>query len=301
MINTKENVYEDLERTRKILTSLKKSIENNSSNLEYHKDVFEKISPVYPFTNELMQTYNDMFDLENKKVLSVTGAGDQSIIALTKNAKKIDTFDCNKLTYYHMFFKIAAIKSLSYEEFIKLYTVSSDMNIEEIIEIYKKVKNNIINDDIKTYWNNFFKKDPKLYRYFFMDGCCTPNLYDVGYVEKTKFEQTKQILNEKNININYDLIGVYRLYNYQEKYDFINLSNIMNYMVTKLAYAKLIKKLIDNNLEKNGVILTTYNWTPKENSDEIFTLEELKCNPKVLSITKKYKTNSETNYMVICK
>ena len=86
------------------------------------------------------------------------------------------------------------------------------------------------------------------------------------------------------------------------------MSNIINYTLNKEKYSKLVKKIIDNNLTQDGVILANYIWgTTNLNNKEIISLEKLNCNPtiKIISLYKKnftklgnYKSNSNNFYKV---
>ncbi len=295
--NNKENAIEDLEKTVKLLKNIKNYEIKKIKNEEYENTLFSKISPVYPFTNEMMKQYNEHLDLKNKKVLTVTSSSDQAIISMMKGAKKIDTFDCNKLSYYHMFFKLSAIKSLSYENFIKLYTINNKTNITQIQEIYENLRKGIDKEDVRIFWDLLIKKYPYLYKYLFMDGICSPDLYEVDFLEKEKYYKTKEKI---NLNVTFNLIKVYKLYKLEEKYDFINLSNIMNYDLNKISYSYLVKHLIDNNLEKNGTILATYEWKDIDSSLEYSALKQANCNPQILKLEKKEKYYENTNSAIFC-
>ena len=42
-------------------------------------------------------------------------------------AKKVDTFDSNKLAYYNLKLKLAVLKTLGYEEFINFYSIDNSL------------------------------------------------------------------------------------------------------------------------------------------------------------------------------
>ena len=171
------------------------------------------------------------------------------------------------------------------------------MDIETIKNIYQHIRRGLIKEDVKVFWDQFFKHHAHLYKYLFMDGICTPSLYDVDFLEKEKYYATKERV---HLDVSFNLIGVYKLFKLEEKYDFINLSNIMNYDLNKINYAYLVKKLIDNNLEENGVILANYDWKNAEKTLEFLALDQAKCNPKILRLEKKYKKQPDDDSVILC-
>lgn len=65
------------------------------------------------------------FDINNGNVLTVCGSGDQVLSSILYGAKKVDTFDSNKLAYYNLKLKLAVLKTLEYEEFINFYSIEN--------------------------------------------------------------------------------------------------------------------------------------------------------------------------------
>ena len=79
-------------------------------------------------------------DITNSDVvLSITGAGDNVLNLLLDNPKQIIAIDTNKAQNYLLKLKIAAIKTLTYDEFINLFG----------IKIYNYESNNKINFDCR--------------------------------------------------------------------------------------------------------------------------------------------------------
>ena len=86
------------------------------------KPIFEKYSPVYTFTTENLESYFIEMNLEDRKCLTVASSGDQLINLALMGAKKIDCFDYNRITYYIVKLKLAALQDLTYQEFIDYFT-----------------------------------------------------------------------------------------------------------------------------------------------------------------------------------
>lgn len=281
----------DLEETILLIKKLQQPNINNNIKYWANPDKpFGRISQVYPFTNELIDEYNKLLDLENKKVLTVTASADQAIISMQKGASQIDTFDSNKLTYYHMFFKLAAIKALPYNDFINLYTLNTNTNYDSKY-YYKKLRDAITKDDIKNYWDSFFTYSNEYFRYFFLGNQCIPEtkMQCINYIkDEDNYAKVKSCIHE---NVTFQNLDIHSIpYKCDDKYDFINLSNIMNY-VDNQAFAEVVKKLIDNNLNESGQILANYSWVVKNETknttklvDGYQELTDLGCNPTIVPI-----------------
>ena len=91
---------------------------------------FDQTSFVYKKTNERLQDIPDI--LENKKrVLCVIGSGDQLLNILLSKPDKVDAFDISVFPRYFLELKIAAIKTLSREEYISFFIDDIDYRKED--------------------------------------------------------------------------------------------------------------------------------------------------------------------------
>ena len=91
---------------------------------------FDQTSFVYKKTNERLQDIPDI--LENKKrVLCVIGSGDQLLNILLSKPDKVDAFDISVFPRYFLELKIAAIKTLSREEYISFFIDDIDHRKED--------------------------------------------------------------------------------------------------------------------------------------------------------------------------
>jgi hypothetical protein len=269
----------DLDKTIELIKKIKNSHYRNF-------DTFEKISQVYPFTNELMKQYNDIIDLNDKKVLTVTGSGDQVITSMIRGAKEIDTFDCNKLTYYHLFLKIAAIQSLEFEEFLDFYTFGKEERPKKRKkEHYKKIREYLTKENVIEYWNNFFKNPNDYFSYFFLGACGTPasKEHSIEYLTEEGFQIAKDKVNDNVSFKNADVNILPYIYG-DKKYDFINLSNIFNYISNQEAFSKIIESLLNNNTTEDGIILAGYVWNSILEEKLLNYLINNNCSPEIVKI-----------------
>lgn len=310
----------DLEQTIIFMNRIKKCNAHDRYRFSLLNDAFSKISQVYPFTNELMKQYNDLIDFNDKKILTVTGSGDQVISAMMRGASEIDTFDCNKLTYYHLFLKLAAIKALSYEEFLDFYTFGKEEKPQKKKkEHYKKIRDFLVKSDIVNYWDNFFKLSNDYFSYFFLGVCGAPKAksHAVEYINDEAFNNAKDKI---HFNVLFKNIDVNLLpYVYDKEFDFINLSNIFNYVNDIQFFGFMIDKLLNKNVTDEGSILAGYVWDESNKEMPLFkVLEKYCCNPEILELESihrpmrffvdkdKFSISSDTNIVeknsiVLCK
>ena len=80
-----------------------------------------EFSRIYTFTTENISGYINYFDFNNKNLLTVGSSGDQVLNALLSEPEKIDAFDISIFPRYFLELKIAAIKTLTREEYISFF------------------------------------------------------------------------------------------------------------------------------------------------------------------------------------
>ncbi|MBQ9182130.1 MAG: DUF3419 family protein [Bacilli bacterium] len=214
---------------------------------------FENFAPTYSFSNENLKDYFNFFDIKNGNVLTVTGSGDQVITSILHGAKNIDCFDSNTLSYYNLMLKLNAIKSLDVEDFLTLYNILTPVKNRK--KYYLKFNESISQENIKIFWDFIFSKKGDLFRECFINK--TDKLDGIDYLDIEKYKSLQNI----NSNINFKKCDVFELPNkYHKKYDFINLSNIYNFIDNSDDFVDLINILDNKNLKENGKILVTYSW-----------------------------------------
>ena len=203
--------------------------------------------PVYLWTNENVRGYQNLFE-GKKNVLSVLSSGDQIFNMLLKGVIKIDTFDNNGLTeYFTLGLKKAMILKYSYEEFLiktKKMCSSHDnpaMSLDELSvfvkellpymeERYAKFWNEIVEFNYKLQKNNKKSKD-------LFDMLCANNIFSLNSLKNRNqylFSKEDYELLRSNLlksTITFKLANAIDLKNsFNDKYDLIFLSNILNYL-----------------------------------------------------------------------
>ena len=227
----------------------------------YQDKPFGDFQPSYSFSNENLDFYYPLFDMDNKDILTVTGSGDQVLMGILNNANNIDTFDSNLFAKYNLFFKMFAIKDLDYNEFYKLYSLNENINRQNI---YEKI--NIEKEEIKSFFDEIFKND--MFTKLFIDfNANNLNLIKkrITYLNEDKFYELKDKIKLDKVNFQkVDIFDVPDKFN--KKYSFINLSNIYDYCPKKEFFI-LLKKLIVNNLDNRGKIMLNYCWSTIDKYD----------------------------------
>ncbi|MDD4706313.1 MAG: DUF3419 family protein [Bacilli bacterium] len=211
----------------------------------------ENYSPLCLFSNENGKAKENIFNYNNKKILCPTASGDQYLIAKFYNAKEIITYDINKLSKYIIELKIAAIKALSYEEFLlflfpRLLGKDNKYFLSEII--LKKVAP-YLNKDNYTYWNEiiffaskngynkFIDKNNECYNEDEIKREC------IFYSDYLFFNILKQKL---IIDSNYEFINKdIRDLNIAGGFDIVDLSNIMTSLIIQTFFNESLDFTID--------------------------------------------------------
>ena len=269
-----------------------KNLSIGKNRMTYSSTPFQKISQVYPFTNEFLKQYNDCLDLKDKKVLTVTASADQVIEAIIKGAKEIDTFDCNKLTYYHLFFKLAALQTLSYSDFNNLYSFGEkESQIKTKKDYYKILRDAIRKEDVLEFWDGFFKYSDYYFTLFFIGFGGLPEVKKatIGYLDEGNYIHAQENIHD-NVGFSNIDVNLIPYEYYDKKFDFINLSNIVDYQKKTETFFKMLRLMLDQNLTDNGEILASYNWQEIDEDNEIYNkLLQESCNPSLQHYSVKLK------------
>ena len=256
----------------------------------YSKDLDECgiFSRIYPFTTENITGYINLFNLDNKSLLTVGSSGDQVINASLFNCTDQTVIDINPFTRYYFYLKKAAIISITYQEFLDFFLYSDYPkychNNKQVFnkETYEKFKQVLKHEDYDSFyfWNELFSHyEPETTRkhMFSEDEDRDVVLKEINLYMKNPiyFERTKTSIRDVNPIFICDDIMKATL---NRTYDNIFLSNLGLYFgIDKLK--KLIEKLYPY---ANELILLCYLYQTEEHSKynknwaEIYNLDKLK-------------------------
>lgn len=236
-----------------------------------HREVtlFDDLSYIFRITNENMNDdyYIKMLQ-DNLRILSVIGSGDQILNAILLGSKDIDAFDISKFPKYFLDLKIAAIKCLSYEEYIDFFydeTAFDRRTLKKVLSYTRKEAREFWEGicDTKLVSLDFDKPRPKR---VYNSSLFTKNAY-VGsereiaikynpYLEKSNYYRLRSKLN--GIKITYLTGNIMHLdYVREKKYNLANLSNICMYQdkLTNGSESRFRDFMTNLKLGNNGKIV----------------------------------------------
>lgn len=228
---------------------------------------FKGYSKMYAMTTENISEFLNKYDLRNKKVLTVTGSGDQRYNCYLKGAKEVVCFDINPLAGLHVRLKDTAMQNLEYQDFLKFFGIIIDDSGNCFLDksIFNKIKDSL-DEDVYLLYDfiiNHFKADP--FKRVYHDYNCDYNgmIEFDNYIIKDNYEKLKSIMKDKDFKfLNTNISSLPELLK-GEKFDVILLSNISDYidLVYGNDHMKMYKELIDrlvDNLYDNGIIQVGY-------------------------------------------
>lgn len=247
-----------------------------------------RVDRIYKFTNENLTAYQELFDFNGKKVLSVIGSGDQYFTSILYGAKEVTVFDKNPLAAYYLIFKYAAIKVFSYEEFIKFFFTSNMRNIS----LYNKLRL-ALPHEVRDVFDKYFKVG--------INSITNPSLglskkvnYKTGriipYLSEENYLLLKEKLNENNFpKVKVELFE--NLYNCLDgTYDIMLFSNIFCYLgITADEFSKYMD-IYMKYLNPNGIVQANYVWNKESEYLEGFFYGDYKIEeiPAVSTIGNNY-------------
>lgn len=243
---------------------------------------------IYPFTNENINGYIDMFNLKDKSLLTTGSSGDQAINAILKGCKDITIIDINPFTKYYFNLKKAALLILNYEEFCKFFCyidypkVFKYNNEAFNYEGYNKLKELLkeIDEESFMFWDTLFdvcKANDVRKKLFEHDEERLSVVKGMNLYLKDEDMFNKSKIKLKNINPKFIKGDIFKT-KLKKSYDNIFLSNIGAYHSPE-EFKSLIDKL-DLNLNDNGKMMmcylyrTTRDTIYRDEWDPVYDLEK---------------------------
>lgn len=239
---------------------------NKVISLKYRELSINYFCWLYPFTNENINGYYKYINFKDKDILTTTSSGDHALNSILLGAKNIDTFDINPLAKYYSELKIATIKTLSLEDFIKFLYKKGYFNNKHYLskDAYDILKKEL-KDEYREFWDYFFStySSKKIYKSF---------LFTDDFLDLKKLKICNGYMNEKNysilrtrlksIEVNYHDMSIESLSDIKKQFDVIILSNICAYLdfvyLNREDYMKDIKDILDNIKRKNSIVVLGY-------------------------------------------
>ncbi len=228
-------------------------VRGNYSNLN-GKNTFHSESFIYKKTNEKLNEFIDLL-LNKDKVLSVIGSGDQILNTLLTKPSKIDAFDISAFPKFFLKLKIASIKSLSRDEYIKFFFSTTETFLDEYYDdlYFDKIRKEL-DDESEDFWTYLFQYND-WYDIYNSTLFSSESVFEEQaiiqnkYLDNDEYYKLRDIL--QSVQINYIESNLLDL-KINDTYDLIYLSNILEY-VKKSAYFDKIDEL---SVKNKGIIIS---------------------------------------------
>lgn len=272
----------------------------------------EPYSRIYTFTTENINGYIKYFDLKNKSLLTVGSSGDQILNAYFHGARDITLYDINPYAKYYVYLKVAAILSLTYDEFQCFFFkrgLNNNSNKDVFSpNLFNKMKLIMKELDYESFYffNELFSlygDDTRRIRYSLFDDDEDKNIVIKNYNVYLKNEELYNKLKKKLFDIHFKYInGNIFEDNIKFQYDNIFLSNLCT-TTSLVKFKELLNKLDLNNLKDSGSILLAYLWDANFNSEKYMDdwkeVYKLPLTKEVLKkyITEHFRVNSERDFL----
>lgn len=227
---------------------------------------FDGVQKAYFWSNENINDYLNLSDFNGKdRALTVAASGDHIFSLITNGVTNIDTFDINRFTeYFALGLKIALIRKYDYEEFLIIMNklinplISLDELTTILIEVlpfmekkYCKFWRKIINYNYSAQ-KNINNPLNLIYLLCIYVKDVDQRIFGLNYLSsKENYNVLRNNLSKANINFYY-ANAVNLGDTFQGKYDFILLSNILDYFNKMWGYSwkyDILREYI-KNLEK---------------------------------------------------
>lgn len=216
----------------------------NTSFISSHTG-FDGYKRGYFWTNENIKEYLDLADFEGKEnALTVMSSGDHIFNLIAKGIKNIDTFDINKLTEFLVLgLKKAMILKYNYHEFILTMKLITDESLVKSVEGVSQIIYDLLpymDRKYRLFWQEILDYNYKIQKELNMDLNLIYLLYcglnnTMAFINRNQYLHSEEEYNKfknnlykTNISFKYaNAIDLDKEFN--DKYDFILLSNILDY------------------------------------------------------------------------
>lgn len=220
-------------------------------------DFYHEASIIYKTTNEDVRSYLNLLK-DKEKIFSITASGDQILNSILVGSKDITACDVSHFPNYFLALKVAAVKSLSLEDYLNFFVMTDEENMEFSDKYYDELRSNLDKNSLE-FWDHLFG---------FFDGneiynssLFSREVYTLKhfkernpYLEEENYKLLRKRLHDTTIRYVNANLGNSDL-SFNESYDLVNLSSIMYYGTLRNPknYLKLLESF---NLNDKGMILS---------------------------------------------
>lgn len=227
-----DKLHQDIVMAQQLVSGSKTNISGTA---------FHNTSVIYKGTNERQVDYHHHL-LDKKDILTTLGSSDQVLNSMLVNPNTITAFDISRFPKYFLYLKLAAVLNLSYEEFLDFFFESTTTSgIYD--EMYDKISKSLPTDD-KEFWDSLFSYFDwyDIYESSMFSRETVITSYHITqnpYLTKENYYKLRDLI--PTINLQTKEGNIYTM-DFDQEYDFINLSNIWNYN-NPHDHKSLLKKL----------------------------------------------------------
>ncbi len=218
------------------------------------------VTKLYSCSTEITEDYLSDFDFKGKRVITVGSSGDQVLTFAFLGSKDITLMDANPLTPFFVNLKIAALKTLTREEFINFFKQDSDHNFMNM-QLYGKIRSEL-DETTKVFWDKLYDDEIQDSIFHFYSGVNESSIPPY-LTSDEKYEELRSKIDDVKLSFHNSDISTFHEYA-ESEYEFIDLSNIYTY-VSKEKYWKSVENLYQH-LSPNGYMKLHY-CSPNELSD----------------------------------
>lgn len=213
--------------------NLKKSIARSKYLMKYDSPlIFREYSKAYFSTTEFISSYLDKEEYNKDRALTVLSSGDHVFNLASKGIKEIDAFDINRLQYYVYYLKLAMLRKLSYQEFIKICKIFNySFFRDDIIEMINSLKKEMP-EDVYEYFRKILelaeKEEGSIWNLFYNVYHNQLEIANSYLACENNYLETRKKITDTKVNLYFeDARKIPELVD--ASYDIIILSNISDY------------------------------------------------------------------------
>ena len=229
---------------------------------------FSEYSAAYSITNEDLRTAFELTMPQNtKNALVVAASGDHPMFAKLYGAQNVDTFDVSYNAKCIMDIKTAALHMLTYKDYCDLIS-----NIYVPVDIYRV--NNVpkILDGLPSEERNYIKE---MHTCPIFGNGLHPIAYDKYLPTVEEFEKMRSVI-DKPFDFTWSKITTVHYKLKDKKYDFMHLSNIIDYYRNEDDRACVLLPLMEMIRPNGAICFQTFRNIPDWFHDYCKTQEKIK-------------------------
>lgn len=242
---------------------------------------FNKYSPIYIASTSNVKSTLNLYD-NYETVLCLGSTGAHAYEAALHGAKEVDMFDINLLQFFYYLFMQTAIINLSYEDFIKYFTLKDNQrnyytkeDVKDLLsnDLYSKLAF-LLPEEVSLIFEELYESIPSYYLIFSSLFRFEHNLgreylkSNISFYNKDEYNKLQTILRENKCKFNYYQCGIEDVPKKfaGQKYDLILLDNLFQYYKSMKGFDtpykvnEFITQRLSELLKENGKIQAAYGF-----------------------------------------